>query len=328
MRGLSGNLWPHHPSPLPDEVFSSWLIRTAEVNAPRLHTFCKLHWGNTQIWTRDIDVHGGKNLLQIMSEKTGTNLELARNTLIQSYEGTVFEKLNPYGTTRWVLPIGIRHRIRYKFGQQMCPLCLKEDHIPYYRKHWRLAFNSSCLRHGIILNDRCWKCNSPIIPSRNGLISCHECKSAHADAPVIMGNPLALQFEYQIHRYLHGAPTKLGMKYIHPIIYFDIVRQLCKVMSTGPRSPDLRNSINSIFHCTSNFNSSEKVFEKMDVQNRHIILSLVYTVIEGWPFKLIAASIASRNWSSWLLKDHKPGRFDLVDPSNRYLSPPPTHNTR
>lgn len=68
------------------------------------------------------------------------------------------------------LSIGINHRLRKRYGLQICPVCLKEDKVPYYRKYWRVSYLISCPTHGIELYDRCYKCSFPITPHRVDMI--------------------------------------------------------------------------------------------------------------------------------------------------------------
>jgi len=35
--------------------------------------------------------------------------------------------------------------------------------VPCYRRAWRVSFNTICTRHGLMLHDRCSKCDAPVI---------------------------------------------------------------------------------------------------------------------------------------------------------------------
>ena len=176
---LSGKYWPIHPKPLPDELFSSWLIRIIKGNSPEmtLHTFCHLNWPGKQIWTRDIDKCADAELLISIAERTGTSISRAMKTLLSSYVGYVFETLSIYGNSKWIRPIGVYHRTRRRNGLRWCPKCLDEDSRPYFRKQWRASFVSTCVKHGVILRDFCSKCSAPCIPHKSSFTDCHNCGS-------------------------------------------------------------------------------------------------------------------------------------------------------
>src|SRR5947209_10971922 len=155
-------LWPVHLKPKDDELLSSWLVRLAWAHGVKLHTFCSLAWPGKQIWNRDIDKSADAEMVEVLSTKTGTNIERARATTLAAYENVLYEKHNLFGPTSWIMPVGIYHRRRRQFGLQYCPHCLAEDKEPYYRRKWRLAFIVTCERHHIVLHDRCPRCEKPI----------------------------------------------------------------------------------------------------------------------------------------------------------------------
>lgn len=168
--GLSGRLWPVHLKPQADELLSSWLMRLAAAHALKLHTFCALTWTRRkQIWNRDIDKCADESILNLLVEKTGTRPEVVARTTLAAYEGYLYERHNPYGNTRWIMPVGVYHRTRRRHGLQFCPRCLAEDDAPYYRRSWRLAFVTFCERHGTTLSDRCPRCYAPVNFHRNEL---------------------------------------------------------------------------------------------------------------------------------------------------------------
>lgn len=166
---------------------SSWLVRLAHGHGLKVQTFCSLIFGNRlQIWNRDIDRHAPEWLLNELSEKTGTDIAVARGTTVRSYEGTLFGRFKPSGSLPWILVLKLYHRTFEGYGFQFCPHCLSEDAQPYFRRSWRVAISTSCDRHQRQLLDRCPECGSGIAFHRrdmgkgaNGvgelLSDCHHC---------------------------------------------------------------------------------------------------------------------------------------------------------
>ena len=320
---LSGALWPAHPKPLPDELFSSWLTRLALLNSPKVHTFCHIVWPDKQIWNRDIDVSVDEEVIDTLVARSGTSREAALATTIGAYEGTVFETLKPNGRTRWVLPVGIYHRIRLHYGLQWCPGCLADDAVPYFRKQWRMGFIASCPRHGLILADRCHKCGTAAVLHRGQFDSCHECDTPYGEHPRVVGESVALQAEYDLlNRAKSGRTWLEATTPIHPIAFFNIWRRLVTLVSGGSRSAELRDAIASNFggdpspvqRPTKHFE-----FEYLSPSDRHKTIGLVARMMPGWPFRFVGMCISSRNWSSWVLKDMHPIGYHLWEPARRYL---------
>ncbi|MFC4349520.1 TniQ family protein [Kordiimonas lipolytica] len=224
---LSGKYWPVHPKPQPFELFSSWLTRIALGNGTSAHNFCQSIWPGKQVWTRDIDVYGWKGLVETLALKTGTPPHQIINLSLSYYEGTVFEEMHGRCPTNWVLPTGIYHRIRRGFGLQWCPKCLQSDPIPYFRRHWRMAFASCCPKHGILLADRCHCCKAPAVPFRKGLVTCFQCTADLRDHPCVPALNEAIIAESElIQRAMDGRTMLPGYQPIFSIAFFDIWHRL------------------------------------------------------------------------------------------------------
>lgn len=163
MRGLTSPLWPIRYKPLPDELLSSWLVRLARGHGLRVQTFCNLIFGNQlQVWNRDIDRLGPDWIVDVLSERTGTPLVVARETTLRSYEGRLYPEFRASGSLQWITTLQVFHRTRQGFGMQYCPQCLLEDAIPYFRKSWRVAFMTTCPTHCCMLRDRCGECGAGV----------------------------------------------------------------------------------------------------------------------------------------------------------------------
>src|SRR5437588_3931180 len=118
---LTGNFWPAHTKPRPDELLSSWIVRLAMAHSEKLHTFCSLVWSREkQIWNRDIDKCADDKIIDVIADKTGTTRQRVLETTLSAYEGALYEKHNPRGNTLWLMPVGIYHRTRTLFGLQFC----------------------------------------------------------------------------------------------------------------------------------------------------------------------------------------------------------------
>lgn len=161
--GLNRQLWPIRYKPQPDELLSCWLIRLAHGHGLKVQTFSNLLFGHRrQVWNRDVDRLGPSWLIEELSHRTGTPLLVAEGTCLRTLEGQLFTQFKLSGALPWVLTMGIYHRKRSAYGQQVCPLCLDGDEVPYYRRAWRLAFMTICPTHQVMLHDRCPQCESPL----------------------------------------------------------------------------------------------------------------------------------------------------------------------
>ena len=163
----TGTIWPIHLKPQDDELLSSWMIRLAHVHGIKVMTLCTLLFGYQRpVWNRDIDRLAPKDVLDKLSQITGTLPERVYATTLRELESRAFEAFNPNGNTHWILPLGIHSRTHKDYGLQYCPQCLMEDHSPYFRRSWRLGFITTCVKHKSVLSDCCGTCGAPVMPHR------------------------------------------------------------------------------------------------------------------------------------------------------------------
>jgi hypothetical protein len=189
-------LWPIRYKLLPDELLSSWLVRLAHGFGLKVQTFSNLLFGcNYQVWNRDIDRFAPDWLVEQLSSHTGTPKVRSYNSTLRSYEGILFDCYKASGALPWIQSLKIYHRKRNGFGVQFCGACLKEDTRPYFRKRWRLAFNTICSKHDAMLQDRCPACGAAVafhridMRHRDGsdatsLAICHACSFNLSESPL------------------------------------------------------------------------------------------------------------------------------------------------
>lgn len=68
---------------------------------------------------------------------------------------------------------------RTHYGLMFCPVCLREDKTPYFRKQWRYLFYNACPKHQVYLVDRCGGCFERIrfhkMTFNDAIAYCHNC---------------------------------------------------------------------------------------------------------------------------------------------------------
>lgn len=172
---------PIRPKPKEDEILSSWLIRCAIANGSDPEGWGGSIWDEYRIWTRDFDRSLPKAKATPLCRAARISCsEIASMTfepLICRITGTEF--LNPKTAWPWVIPTGIRNRSKFN-GLHFCPDCMKEPD-PYFRKQWRLSWNTACPVHKRILHLRCPKCHTTFSPhlvnyTDTDIGKCYKCR--------------------------------------------------------------------------------------------------------------------------------------------------------
>lgn len=167
MDELGSQLWPIHLKPRQGELLSSWVIRLAHGHGYKTEKMCRMLFGrHHSIWCRDIDKLAPKWVLSKLCQVTGTTMDRAEKTTLSAYAGFVAGHINSNGDCPWIVPSHVYHRQRTRPGLMYCPICLKCDEVPFFRRIWRLAFITTCSVHGVSLLDSCPQCGGAIIPHR------------------------------------------------------------------------------------------------------------------------------------------------------------------
>lgn len=322
--GLTENQWPVRLKPQEDELLSSWLMRLAMVHGLKLHTFCSITFPNKAIWNRDIDKSADDKIKQILSDKTGVSIERVYATTLAAYESVIYEKHNHFGPSPWIMPVGIYHRRRRKFGLQYCPRCLAEDKEPYYRRKWRIAFIVLCERHSIQLHDRCPSCEEPINFHRNelgnyrkfvadSLTLCHTCHfnlRMTEDKQIIPITDVEAKFTNMLLGAMDTGFFQLSegvITYSH--LFFSGLRQLMKILAMQDRRvANMRQSISETFkvkiYVPSTLGATD--VQELGIEARRQLLRLAYCLLQEWPHYFVELSRKYRLWSSVWMRHLEP----------------------
>lgn len=290
MMGLTLPLWPIHFKPLPDELLSSWLVRLAHAHGLKTQTFCTLIFSSKmQIFNRDIDRLAPDWLLNELSNRTETSHQEVFKTTLRSYMGWIFPQMRTSSTLRWITSLKLHHRKFKGFGIQFCPKCLKDDTEPYFRKKWRVAFNTICPKHNCMLRDRCPSCGSEIAFHRidTGLKSftvnvclktCHQCGFDLTQSPA----QEIIFYCNEIHDWLYRQSirlTEINKGDCHEDReQFMVMRQLAMLLTSRYKSVKLHEFVCSQLNISETLFSGDRVeIETQSIYDRHHLIQLI-----GW----------------------------------------------
>ncbi|QTT85368.1 TniQ family protein [Pseudomonas chlororaphis] len=172
--------WPIPQSLMADELFSSFLIRSALAHGCSPIALTSVIWPAQRVWTLDLDRGPAPNNLEVLSRLSGISVPVLQSSTLQPAAHCILNLSSPhFGVWPWVLVLGCRNR-RHAGGLQCCPLCMGQPN-PFYRIQWRLAWHTRCSLHRTRLIDCCPTCQAALHPSllqQGGSIAyCHFCKS-------------------------------------------------------------------------------------------------------------------------------------------------------
>lgn len=311
-------LLPARMNPLPDELFSSWLVRLAMAHGMKLHSFCVEVFGrNASIWNRDIDKSADESMIGVVAARTNTSSERVLQTTLGDYAGKIYETHNPHGNSAWIMPLRIYHRLRRRNGLQFCPFCLREDAEPYYRRKWRLSWTTVCEKHRIVLLDRCPGCFEPVVFHRQEMgnrnqpvaYSTTVCPSCETDwtskaslAACAAADEQSVAFQKSLKETMATHRAEIpNFGSVHSILFFKGLKQIIRILSVCNRSVEFRTEISRRSGIEIEKKVKEMNFDFLPVERRHRVLQAAHWLIDHWADEFIEIAKATKTWSSVLL---------------------------
>lgn len=161
-------MWPQRPKRRIDELFSSWLWRTAVAAGAPPRCFARDALGSLG---DDIDRDVAPVTVQRLAQFSGQTFEHLAGGALFATSSAVQE--TPAGLAedallhdgRFLLSMkGTDRQRRPRPVLQYCPHCLESDERPYFRRGWRFVHAAICLDHGCLLHDRCSECGNAVRP--------------------------------------------------------------------------------------------------------------------------------------------------------------------
>jgi TniQ/Putative transposase of IS4/5 family (DUF4096) len=306
-------VWPVHLKPKADELLSSWLARLSLAHGLHPASLCSIllstvrsshHQNGNGLWHRDIDRNVSTQILSVLADKTGIGIGRLRDSTLSAFEGWIYERLNTMGNAQWVMPTSSSPSSGKCYGLQYCPRCLLEDDEPYFRRSWRLAFITLCIKHGTQLLDRCEVCKEPINyrrsiygslhnPPTGNLVWCSNCKTdlRHVTYSKVMP-PASVEIYFQnslVRAAREGWVNIPGSGPVYSHLYFIVLRKLMVLLASGSKGPLLRQHVSRKYG-NMNFEvtlGNHTTMERLNVSERRGLLGMARELLSNWPDRFI-----------------------------------------
>ena len=222
--------------PFPDELFISFMARTAVIHLMDPVTFANFHYPEERndFFNRDKDLSVSGATLEKSAYKCRVPVERMRQTTLSSYEGILWEKIYPTTRNRFVLNPMIRGRYARRNGIRFCPECLREE--DYFRKRWRLSFSTVCPKHGCYLHECCPECGKPLTITKRmhdiQEFNCYGCGLVFRDAEAMPVHPESKAVENL--RYIYDAMDSgwavVDGRPMYALSWFIVLAQITKLI--------------------------------------------------------------------------------------------------
>jgi Zn ribbon nucleic-acid-binding protein len=283
---LQGNSFTIVPKPFDDELFSSWFARLAYAHHTHPQTFINLYFGlsNRGLFKNNIDISLDVKLLQQIQTMCNNKIDIFKLTL-KTYSGYLQEDDINIPSNRFF------SHLKY------CPMCLREDNIPYFRKAWKLAFSTICLKHNCFLHASCQKCNAPLsilkmYKDKSPFSSCQKCgfELKKARKIGIRNRYLSARSSQQkILEILHQGYAKFYNNIVYSFFFFDTINQLAKIILLKQNFEFIER--HRLFKLLQNckvkqFNTSKSIYIQLDAKENFALFGLIWHLFEAYPRNL------------------------------------------
>lgn len=287
-------MWTLAPEPLEDELLSSWLLRWAMRTGCDPLVLTGAIWPTWRAWSVDVDRSLSEERIQQLSCRTQLDLERIGGLTVKPISSGVM-KGGSQTTWPWLLTLGARNRRRMS-GLQYCPVCLSHDCVPYYRRRWRMAWNTVCCVHAVVLLDQCPHCSAPVQPHKLssedadvGL--CSSCKKSLSDIVPVCADRMRLALQDCFERADAGQQVSVPFDHLVNEEWFDVMRHFVGLL----RSPSLNRSLrfqSFLAMCGINLHArvipaSGLPFELLPVGERSRLLGGAWTMLQNPKSRLI-----------------------------------------
>lgn len=270
------------PQPLPDEILSSWIARTAYAHHTHPQTFLNLHFDNVHFnWRLNYDASVSDQEMEVLSQKSGLSYAKIYEMTLRSYEGSLRESIIPIGYNRYIA-----------LQQNFCPVCLREDPFPYFRKSWKILLLPVCLKHQCYLYDSCPSCQSKVrllnmFNTKSVFTLCHKCGYDLKKAKKLTVSKSlfpATRSIRSIQSILNRGYTVLAKKAIYSFLFFEVFVQLAKVIITYKRVSTLDYEANiASFRKKRRFSKARPVIEQLSTRQLLLVLASIMGLFKNYP---------------------------------------------
>ncbi|MDD2356455.1 MAG: TniQ family protein [Thiovulaceae bacterium] len=285
------------PSPLPNELLSSWLVRTAYAHHTHPHTFMNLHFGQKYgyVFHNNIDISISNKDIEKILNKCRHKIDV-KNLTLKTYETYLQEKIINNGSNKFLCDL------------RFCPLCLKEDPVVYFRKQWKIAFYTICQKHLCFLLTECPNCNTKIDISKMhsntySFKYCYKCKfELSSSHPSLIDSHLLqhLPQHKKLISALHNGYITFQKRPVYSFYFFDVLLQLTKKL--------LRNNKHKFFDFHESFQYLKSINKMrikpignlITIQQQYILFTLLIHLFENYPYNFIEY-IKANKLSHWQL---------------------------
>lgn len=195
-----------------------------------------------------------------------------------------------------ILYINFIGAVREKFGQQYCTICL--DHDGAFKKEWRLSLMPICLKHKVLLRDRCPHCEKPIYLTKStsflkDLRFCTFCWNSLITPPQLIPDS-QLKFFKSISCAINSGWFSFNeLEMYAPLFFKGVWRIIYSFYGTKGRKKKTWDKVCNFYNISQKpltNTQGHNPFNDETPEQRLLILDVVERMISNWPTNMVQVS--------------------------------------
>lgn len=272
------------PIPFKDELLSSWIVRTAYAHKTHPHTFTNqyLNYRHHSFFSSKCDVTLDEEMISAIENKSYHKVNVHDLTL-NTYSGFIQE--NIYENS----PNTFFTHLKY------CPVCLREDKTPYFRKKWKVIFYNICHKHQCYLYEHCPKCKTRLDVSKmhnNELpyTFCYKCgfelKKARKQ-PIHKQHISSLDYQNKIFKVLHDGYIQLDNTPIYSFLFIEIFAKFSKLILINKKHKFIeKHPIFTLINHVKPNSLNHPICKRINSKEQSSFFGLIMYIFDNYPYNL------------------------------------------
>jgi Zn ribbon nucleic-acid-binding protein len=271
------------PVPFEDELLSSWIIRTAYAHKthPRTFTNQYLDYRPHSFFLTESDITLDEQMIETIEQKTNNKVDV-HSLMLKSYSGylqeNIFNNPNTFLCT-----------LKY------CPVCLREDKVPYFRKTWRVVFYNICHKHKCRLYEHCPECKTKLDISQmheNKLpyTFCHKCRfelKKGRRLPINKKYSSSTIYQNKIFKIIENGYIQLEDRVIYSFSFFKVFSKLSKLILLDNKHKFInKHPLYGLIKNTPKQNIDHPICKKIDSNAQSALFGLIMYIFDNYPHNL------------------------------------------
>lgn len=274
------------PIPFEDELLSSWIVRMAYAHKTHPHTFVNqyLNYRPYSFFLGENDVTLNADMIKDIESKAYHKIDV-RSLMLTTYSGILQENIYP------------NNPMIFFTHQKYCPICLREDKVPYFRKVWRTVFYNICHKHQCYLYEYCPTCHarldiSKMYDNQLPFTYCHRCGfelQKGRKLPIHKKYLSSLCYQKKMFTVIQDGYIQLGETPVYSFLFFEVFAKLSKLLLLNKKCQFInKHPLFSLFKDAKQQKINHPIFKKIDPKAQSALFGLIMYTFDNFPYNLEA----------------------------------------